>query len=80
MFLNKKFQEVASSYAIKISTMEVEKNPITHAEKMDTKFAPTVLICIKDSEYKIVKVFMPKRYGSFFTDDDINFMNSQKVS
>jgi hypothetical protein len=81
MSLNKKFQKAASSYAIKISTMEVDrKYQITHAERMVTKYGPTVLISIKDSEYNIVKVFMPKGYSSVFTDDDINSLNSQKVS
>jgi hypothetical protein len=81
MSLNKKFQEAASSYAIKISTMEVDrKYQITHAKRMVTKYGPTVLIGINDSEYNIVKVFMPKRYGSIFTDDDMNSMNSQKAA
>jgi hypothetical protein len=65
MSLNNKFQEAASSYAMKISTMEVDrKYQITHAERMVTKYGSALLISIKESEYNTVKVFLSKRYGS----------------
>lgn len=50
MELNKKIQEGPSCHAIKISSMEVDgKYPILHAERVITKFGPTVLLSIKDS-------------------------------
>jgi hypothetical protein len=81
MFLNKKFQDAASSYAVKINTLEVAgKYRITAAERVNTNYGPTVLLSIKESQHNIVKVFMPKRYSSVFDDDDIETINSQKVS
>jgi hypothetical protein len=81
MDLTKKFQEVAPSHAIKINSMELDrKYSIIHAERIDKKLGPTVLLSIKESPYNIVKVFMPKRYSSVFSDEDIESINSQKVS
>jgi hypothetical protein len=49
MLLNKKFQEAASSYAVKIKTMEVDREyPIIRAERVNTKFGPTVLLNIEE--------------------------------
>jgi hypothetical protein len=47
---------------------------------LTTKYGPTVLMSIKESEYSVVKVFIPKRNGSVITDDDINDINTEKVS
>jgi hypothetical protein len=61
--------------------METNKRyEITNAERMVTKYGPTVLISIKESEFSIVKLFFPKRYSSVFTDDDITSINTKKVS
>jgi hypothetical protein len=82
MLLTKKFQEAVSSYAIKISSLETyRKYPIVKAETVTTKFGPTVLLIIPDSQYNTnVKVFVPKLYSSVFSDEDIESINSKKVS
>jgi hypothetical protein len=50
MDLNKKFQEAASSHAIKISSMEVEwKCSIIKGERVTTNFGLAVLWSIKES-------------------------------
>jgi hypothetical protein len=77
MLLTENFQEAASSYAIKISSMEMDgKYPIVKAETVTTKFGRTALFTIKDSQYNNVKVFTPKRYSSVFSDDDIEYISS----
>jgi hypothetical protein len=81
MDLNTKFQDAASSNAIKISSMKVDrKYPIIKAERVTIKCGPTVLRSIKESPNNIVKVLMPKRYRSVFLDDDIESINSLKVA
>jgi len=55
-----------------VSSFEVDrKYPITHAKRIVTKFGPTVLMSIRDTPFYTVKVFMPKRYGSVFSDADV---------
>jgi hypothetical protein len=44
-----------------------------------TKFGPTFLLNIEETQNNFLKVFMPKRYSSVF-DDDIDSINSKNVS
>jgi hypothetical protein len=82
MLLTNTFKDAASSYAIKISSFETDrKYRIVKAERVTTKFGPTVLLTIRDSQYNTnVKIFMSKQYTSVFSDEDIESINSQKVS
>lgn len=58
----------------------VRKYPIIKAEQMTTKFGSTVLLNLKGEQYKIVKVFLPKRYSIVFPDEDIESINLLKIS
>jgi hypothetical protein len=81
MDLQKKFQEASSSQVIRVNTMEVNKNyPIVSAERITTKFEPTVLMHIKEQPSKVVKVYLPKRYSAFVSDEDIELINLNKIS
>ena len=76
-----KIQEATSSQVIKINTMEVNKKyPIMGTERLTAKFGPTVLLYIKETPCRIVKVFVPKRYNSVTSDEDSESTKSQKVS
>jgi hypothetical protein len=74
----KKFQEVTSCNAIKINSEVDRKYLIVHAQRIVTKFGPTILLSIRDSSFNVVKVFMPKRYSSVFLDEDIDSINNEK--
>jgi len=75
MDLTKKFQEATSSYAVNIRSLELGRQySIIHAERVITKFGPTVLRSI--SSHNIVKVYMPKHYSAVFSDEDIESINS----
>jgi hypothetical protein len=81
MDISKRFQEATSTQAVRISSLENDrKYPIVHADRITTKFGPTVLFSIKDNPYNIVKCFLPKRYSSVITDVDIDSINSKTVS
>jgi len=77
----KKIQEASSSQVIRVNTMEMNKNyPIVSAERITTKFGPTVLMHIKEQPSKVVKVYLPKRYSAFVSDEDIELINLNKIS
>jgi hypothetical protein len=81
MDLTKKFQRVTSYNTVNVSSLDVNrKYPIIHAERIVTKFGPTVLMTLADEPDRTVKVFIPKRYGSEISDVDIADINSTKVS
>ena len=81
MELSKQFQKASSSNTIQIGSMEVDrKYPIVRAERAVTKFGKTILLYLRESPSILVKVFLPTRYSSVFTDDDVNSVNSGEVS
>jgi hypothetical protein len=55
------------------------KYPIVGAQRVVTKYGPTVLLCIKDRPYNTIQVFIPKRYNTVFIEEDINSINEQNV-
>jgi putative transposon-encoded protein len=81
MDLGRKFQDATSCHSVKMSSLKVDrKYPITFTEKTVTKFGSTVLISIRDTSFHTVKVFIPKRYGSAFSDAEIEDINTEKLS
>jgi hypothetical protein len=81
MELGKKFEEATSCHLVHVSSSEVErKYPIVHAERVNTKYWPTVLLTIVDSTLRTLKVFLPKRYAPKFSDLDIEDINPKQVS
>jgi hypothetical protein len=81
MDLDRKFQDVSFCHSAKISSLEVDrKYPITRAERIVTKFGPTVLLSIRSTSFNTVKVFIHKRCGSVFSDADIEDINIEKVT
>jgi hypothetical protein len=55
------------------------KYPIFEAQSVVTKYGPTVLLSIKDKPYNTIKVFIPKRYSTIFSEADTNSINAQNV-
>jgi len=50
MELGKKFEKATLCHSVHVSSLEVErKYPIVHAERVYTKYRPTVLLTIVDS-------------------------------
>ena len=81
MDIKTRFQAATSCSSVKIGTLEVErKYPIIHAERVETKFGQSVLLTILDSPMNSVKVFLPKGYSAVVRDDDIDDINSNRVS
>ena len=81
MELSRKIQELDSIHSMKLSSLQVDKKyPITHAERIATRFGPAIVVAIRDIPDRILKVFMPRRFYSAFSDDDLEDTNSAKVA
>ena len=80
MGLSRKIQELDSCYSMKLSSLQVDrKYPITHAERIGTRFGPALVVAIRDAPDRILKVFMRRRFYSGFTDQDIENINYANV-
>ena len=78
--LLKKFEEAVAYQAVRVSSLDVDRRyEIRSAEKVITKFGPSVALEMKESPVNIVKVFVPKRYSDCFSEDDIAHINNQRV-
>jgi hypothetical protein len=77
MALVARFKEASTCYTIKLSSLQNDRPyPISHAERIDTRYGPAVLLSIRDSSFSLKKVFLPRRYSEVMTDDDIADINS----
>jgi len=81
MELSRKIQEVDSCYSMKFSSLQVDrKYPITRAERVAIRFGPAIVLAIRDTPDRILKVFMPRRFYSVFSDEDLEEINSEEVA
>jgi hypothetical protein len=72
--------EASTCLTVKIGSLETERPyPIKHAQRVDTRFGPTVLLSIRDSDFTLRKVFLPRRYSEVVSDEDIDCINSGKA-
>jgi len=79
MDLAKRFEEANSSTSVIISTSLINiLYPIVRAKPINTKFEPTILLSIRESDENIVQIFLPKRYGDVVYDDDIKKLISDQ--
>jgi hypothetical protein len=81
MDLAQKFEASSSTNAVSINSLDVGlKYPILLAARVTTKFGPSIVLTLRDDEVStVVKVFLPGRYYSLFSESDIEDINSQKV-
>ena len=81
MELAKKIEEATSCQSVNINSLETDKKyPIVRAKRMTSKFGPTVLLTIRDSESTTVQIFLRKRYSAVVSEDGIEKINNKLVS
>jgi len=81
MDLTTKFKMVTSCQQTKITSLKIDTPyPIERPEKVQTKYGEAIILTLQESLHTFVKVFLPKRYGSLFTDNDLHSINVKSVS
>ena len=80
MELAKRYGEATATTAntsISMNSLVINRlYPIVHAKRVNTKYGPTVLLSLRDSDEKLVQIFLPKRYANVVTDEDTEKINS----
>jgi len=81
MDLTTKFKMVTSCQPTKITSLKIgTPYPIERAESVQTKFGEAILTTLRtESPHTFVKVFLPRRYRSIFSDD-LRSINDKTVS
>ena len=81
MMLDCKFEIDTSCRSVSIGSLEPDQQyPIVHAERINTRYGQSVLLDILDSPTTSVKVLLPKRYGDVLSDEDLQVINSKRVT
>ena len=76
MDLKTKFNTVNACRTVGIRTLELNRPyAIVRAEHATTKFGATIVVYLTWSPTETVKVFLPRRYATLFTDVDIGNIN-----
>jgi hypothetical protein len=50
--------------------------PILGGERAETRYGPTIIFRLYESETTMIKTCLPKRYASVLTDTDLAILNS----
>jgi len=82
MELPRKFQSATPSRSININELDTDRKfLIVSAKRITTKFGPTTLLNIHDSDSAAgLQIFLPKRYSEVTSDDDIDKINKNSFS
>ena len=79
MDLTKRFEEATAYASFNVNTLEPHKLfPIIRANRIPTKYGPSVVLNLRIAETNIVQVFHPKRYSDVVSDADICAINSKQ--
>jgi len=73
---------ISACEQIKISALKQNvPYPIERAERVQTKYGETVLATLRaESAQAFLKVFLPRRYGVLFSDEELRRINEKTLS
>jgi len=75
--MEQKFHQATSSRLVPASSLVVGRRyPILGGERAETRFGPTIIFRLTDSNSSIIKICLPKRYANVLTDDELNTLNT----
>ena len=81
MELGHKFENATSCRSVSLGSLEPDQQyPIVHAERINTRYGQSVLLTILDSPNTSVKFFLPRRYGDMVSDEELQVINSKRVT
>jgi len=87
MALSQRFSDETCD-VVHISSLNVEQTyPTVKAERVKTRYGEIVLLSISDPQSlsvrdlspALLKVFLPKRFATVFTDADISSINGEQI-
>jgi len=73
---------ISACEQIKISALKQNvPYPIGRAERVQTKYGETVLATLRaESPQTFLKLFLPRRYGVLFSDEELRHINEKTLS
>jgi len=81
MDLSVKFRMTSACQTVRITSLKNDISyPRERAQKLQTRYGEAVLLTLKESSQVYVKVFLPRRYGALFSEDDLKSINEKTIA
>jgi hypothetical protein len=82
MDLSSRFAQVTGNNIVRIGALEQGKHyQAEHAQRQETMYGQSVQLTLRTGDSsENIKVYLPKRYGLVFTDEDLERINRGSCS
>jgi hypothetical protein len=75
--MEQKFQKASASGLVPASSLVVDRRyQILGGYRADTRYGPTVIFKLAETDYSTIKICLPKRYADVIMDQDLDDLNS----
>ena len=80
MSLSQRFREAVAGGAVNITALRIgTRYPVLHCDRVGTKYGDAVRLTLREEEDdNIVRVFLPRHYGSAISEEDVAAINTQR--
>jgi hypothetical protein len=80
MNLVRKFHEESTCDLIPIDKLQVEvQHRILRAERVYTRYGPSVVLTLQDLESRRYRIYLPRRYCALIADEDITIYDRRII-
>ncbi len=81
MSLTQKFKDAASGAAVNVTSLYIgTRYPVLQCERFDTKYGMSVRLTLREeAEDNVIRVFLPRHYGTTITDQDMAAINARTI-
>jgi hypothetical protein len=76
-----RFNVIQDTKIIKISDLKLNTEySVISASRVDMKYGLAVLLTLRQDSEHVVKIYLPRRFNSAFTEDDISSVNNGQMA
>ena len=79
--LTQRFRDAIAGGAVNITALRIgTRYPVIHCDRVGTKYGDAVRLTLREEDDdNIVRVFLPRHYGSTISEDDVAAINKQRL-
>jgi hypothetical protein len=77
----RRFNDIQDPKIIPISDLKLNTEySVISASRVDTKYGLAILLSLRQNSEHAVKIYLPRRFNSAFTEDDITSINNGQMA
>ena len=82
MSLTQKFRDAVAGGAVNITALRIgTRYPVLQCDRVGTKYGDAVRLTLREEDDdNIVRVFLPRHYGSAMSEEDMAAINDKRIS